>query len=177
MKEMMLPIFQNIKEQKTPVLVTHVLLILVILAEALWCRCDKLRRNPAGFLNDYSLVEGRDVLQQKSWKLLLSCNVNPKSIWRTPTFSHLFTFWSFFIFSTSFMIDFSTQKKWLPRRETPDPSSRGIFGPFHFEAPRPIRGISHRWPFPQTCASSKSNSWENMESQSVGREDLFDEIL
>lgn len=25
----------------------------------------------------------------------LSCNVNPKNIWRTPTFSHLFTFWSY----------------------------------------------------------------------------------
>ena len=58
----------------------------------------------------------------KSWKLLLLCNVNPKSIWRTPTFSHLFTFWSFFIFSTSFMIDFSTQKKGCTKR-----NSRSIF--------------------------------------------------
>ena len=155
--------FQDIKEQKTPVLVTHVLLILVMLSEGLWCRCDKLRRNPAGFLNDYSLVETRDVLQQKSWKLLLSCNVNPKKIWRTPTFSHLFTFWSFFIFSTSFMIDFSTQKNGCTKRNSRSIFHLGIVGPFHFEAPRPIRGISHRWPFPQTCASSKSNSWENME--------------
>ena len=95
--------------------------------------------------------------------------VNPKSIWRTPTFSHLFTFWGFFIFSTSFIFHiFSTQKKWCHEEKLPIHLPEESFGPFHFEAPRPIRGISHRWPFPQTCASS----WENMESQSVGREDF-----